>query len=132
MRPFGIHEASSSFFNVCIYLSGAVLALARCAGFAAVVESGGCSSLQCEGSLRWWLLSLKSMGSGPCGLGSCGTWASLIHGMGDLPGPRIEPVSPPLAGGFFTTELPGKPIPEASSLSIKVGLEGAGPGFLSL
>ena len=25
---------------------------------------------------------------------------------GDLPNPAIEPVSPVLAGGFFTTELP--------------------------
>ena len=31
---------------------------------------------------------------------------------GDLPNPEMEPtspVSPALAGGFFTTELPGKP-----------------------
>ena len=28
---------------------------------------------------------------------------------GDLPDPGIEPGSPALAGGFFTTELPGKP-----------------------
>ena len=28
---------------------------------------------------------------------------------GDLPGPGIEPVSPVLADGFFTTEPPGKP-----------------------
>ena len=28
---------------------------------------------------------------------------------GDLPDPGIEPVSPELAGGFFTTEPPGKP-----------------------
>ena len=30
--------------------------------------------------------------------------------MWDLPGPGIEPVSPASAGGFFTTEPPGKPI----------------------
>ena len=30
--------------------------------------------------------------------------------MWDLPGPGIEPVSPALAGGFFTNEPPGKPI----------------------
>ena len=30
--------------------------------------------------------------------------------MWDLPGPGIEPVSPALAGGFFTTETPGSPI----------------------
>ena len=29
---------------------------------------------------------------------------------GDLPDPGIEPVSPALAGGFFTTETPGKPM----------------------
>ena len=28
---------------------------------------------------------------------------------GDLPDPEIKPLSPELAGGFFTTELPGKP-----------------------
>ena len=27
---------------------------------------------------------------------------------GDLPDPGIEPVSPALAGGFFTTEPPGR------------------------
>ena len=27
----------------------------------------------------------------------------------DLPGPGIKPVSPALAGGFFTTESPEKP-----------------------
>ena len=29
---------------------------------------------------------------------------------GDLPGPGIKPMSPALAGRFFTTEPPGKPI----------------------
>ena len=29
---------------------------------------------------------------------------------GDLPNPGTEPSSPALAGRFFTTELPGKPI----------------------
>jgi len=28
---------------------------------------------------------------------------------GDLPNPRIKLTSPPLAGGFFTTEPPEKP-----------------------
>ena len=28
---------------------------------------------------------------------------------GDLPDPEIEPVSPVLTGGFFTSEPPGKP-----------------------
>ena len=29
---------------------------------------------------------------------------------GNLPDPRIEPMSPALAGGFFTTQPPGKPL----------------------
>ena len=29
---------------------------------------------------------------------------------GDLPQPGIKPTSPALAGGFFTTEPPGKPV----------------------
>ena len=29
---------------------------------------------------------------------------------GNLPNPGIEPASPALAGGFFTTEPPGKPV----------------------
>ena len=42
-------------------------------------------------------------------LSNCGTQAQLLHGMWDLPRSGIEPVSPALAGGFFTTEPPGKP-----------------------
>ena len=42
-------------------------------------------------------------------LNSCGSWAYLLHGMWDLPGSGIEPMSCALAGGFFTTEPPGKP-----------------------
>ena len=32
------------------------------------------------------------------------------HSMWDLPGPGIKPVSSEPAGGFFTTEPPGKPL----------------------
>ena len=36
-------------------------------------------------------------------------WSGLpFPSPGDLPHPGIEPASPALAGGFFTTELPGK------------------------
>ena len=42
-------------------------------------------------------------------LSSCGTQALLLHGMWDLPGPGLEPVSSALAGGFLTTAPPGKP-----------------------
>ena len=41
-------------------------------------------------------------------LNSCGTWAELLRGIWDPPRSGIEPVSPASAGGFFTTEPPGK------------------------
>ena len=41
-----------------------------------------------------------------------GYWSGLpFHSPGDLPDPGIEPESPRLAGGSFTTEPPGKPFP---------------------
>ena len=43
------------------------------------------------------------------GLSSCGTRAYLPRGVWDLsPQPGIEPASPALEGGFFTTGPPGK------------------------
>ena len=41
-------------------------------------------------------------------LNSCGAWAWLLCSLWDPPGPGLEPVPPALAGGFFTTEPPGK------------------------
>ena len=38
---------------------------------------------------------------------------------GDLPDPGIEPVSPVLTGGFFTTELPGKPKTKEIQVELK-------------
>ena len=38
-------------------------------------------------------------------------WSGLpFASPGDLPDPRIQPTSPALAGEFFTTESPGKPL----------------------
>ena len=90
-------------------------------GLSLVVASRGYSSLRCAGFSLWWLLLLRSTGSrctgfSSCGsralerrLSSCGAWAQLLHGMWDLPGPGLEPVSPALAGRFLTTVPPGKP-----------------------
>ena len=43
------------------------------------------------------------------GLNSCGTGALLLCGMWDLPRSGVEPMSSAMAGGFFSTEPPGKP-----------------------
>ena len=45
-----------------------------------------------------------------CRLSSCGSRAQSLRGMGDLPRPGLEPVSPALAGRFSTTAPPGKPL----------------------
>ena len=78
--------------------------------------------LQCEGFQLRWLLLLWSTGSrthrlqqlapGLCstGLISCGSRAQFLLSMWDLRRPGIEPVSPALVGGFFTTEPSGKPL----------------------
>ena len=57
--------------------------------------------------------ALRCVGFGSCGpralerrLSSCGKQAESLQGMGDLPRSGIEPLSPTLASGFFTTELP--------------------------
>lgn len=42
-------------------------------------------------------------------LSSCCPWASLLRVMWKLPGSGLEPVSPALAGRFFTTKSPEKP-----------------------
>ena len=42
-------------------------------------------------------------------LSNCGSQAQLLCGMWDPPRPRLEPVSPALAGRFSTTVPQGKP-----------------------
>ena len=70
----------------------------------------GCpgSLLRCTGFSLQWPLPLQSTGSRRPGFSSCGARAQLLRGMWDLPAPGLQPVSPALAGGFFTTVPPGK------------------------
>ena len=95
----------------------------RCsAGFSLVAASGGRS----RGGARPFLdggsscaaPALGHVGFSSCGsrdledgLSRCGTRASLLRGLWDLPRSGIEPVPRALAGGLFTTEPPGKPKP---------------------
>ena len=86
------------------------------ARFSLVVASRAYSSLWCAGFSLQWLLLLQSTGSRVQAsvvvahrLSSCGSWALLLHGMWDLPGPGLKPISPALAGKFLTTVPPGKP-----------------------
>ena len=85
-------------------------------------RTGPTLQLGYSGFSLWWLLLLWSTGvqasvaEGPglnsCNsctskhrLSSCGTQAQLLCSIWDLPRSKIEPVSPALAGRFFTTEL---------------------------
>ena len=92
-----------------IYLFLAVVGLRCCAGFSLVVAGGYCCSSAGFNSCGSWALGHT--------LNSCGTLAQLLCGTWDLPGLGIEPMSPALAGRFFTTEPPGKPPKHLVSLS---------------
>ena len=91
-----------------------------CADLSAVEASGAALlSWRAGFSLRWLLL--WSTGSRAHRLNSrspralqhrpqsWGAVAFVAPRHVDLPGPGVKPVSPALAGGFFTTEPPGKP-----------------------
>ena len=78
-----------------------------------------CSGFSCCGTwaLGAWASVVVAPGFSSCGLWAlehrlsiCGTQAQLLHGMWDLPGPGLEPMSPELACGFSTTAPPGKPL----------------------
>ena len=66
-------------------------------------------SLVVEHGLQAHGLSRCDSRAPECRLSSCGTWASLLCSMWDLPGLGLEPMSSALAGRFLTTVAPGKP-----------------------
>ena len=61
-----------------------------------------------SGSCGAW--ASQCCGFSCCGAQALGRWASVVvaHGMWNLPGPGIEPLSPVLAGGFLPTAPLGK------------------------
>ena len=98
-----------------------------CVGFSLVAEGGGYSLVAVRGLIAvaslvaghrlWGSRASALLACGPVlqlpglehSLSSCGARAWLLRGVWDLPGSGIKPVSPTLAGRFFTTEPPGKP-----------------------
>ena len=80
-------------------------------GATLVARASHCSGFCCGA----WALGCACFNSWACQaqehrLSRCGVRASLLQDTWDLPRPGIEPVPPALAGGFFTTEPPGKPL----------------------
>ena len=80
-----------------------------------VLSLGRKDPLEKEMATHSSVLAWRIPGTGePGGLLSMGCltqeyWSVLpFPSLGDLPNPGIEPVSPALAGGFFTTGPPGK------------------------
>ena len=59
------------------------------------------------GAERGLLIAVASLAA-EAGLSGCGTQASLLRGMWNLPRPGIKPVSLALPGRFLTTGPPGK------------------------
>ena len=67
-----------------------------CVGFSLVAASGGSSLVAIRGLLPA-VDSLVELRLWSSSSSSCGSWAYLLQGMWDLPGPGIEPMSPALA-----------------------------------
>ena len=112
------HNTISRLGFFLIYLFTAALDFCCCMGLSVVVGSKGYSALACSG---FWLCGfvLWSVSSGHTCFSSCSFWALehrlshcgswvQLHVIWDLAESGIEPVSLALAGGFFTTEPPGK------------------------
>ena len=79
----------------------------------AVVQASHCRGFSC---FRTQASVVAALGLRTCcsqalehRLNSGGSQAWLLHRLCNLPSSGIEPASPALAGGFFTTEPPGKP-----------------------
>ena len=107
----------------------AVVSLLLHADFSLAAASGGhspvavCRLLPALASLvgehgLWGAQSVLAVACGLSGCDSralqhrlsiCGIGALLLHSMWDVARLGIKPVSPTLAGRFFTTEPPGKP-----------------------
>ena len=89
--------------SLCMYLFLVVLGLHCCTGFPLVAGSGDYSPHSAQASHR----RAQAPGRRVSQLWSLAGF--VVQGTWDLPGSGIEPMSPALAGGLFTTEPPGKP-----------------------
>ena len=88
----------------------AALGLCRYARAFSTCGEQGHSGLQCAGFSRG---SFSRWEAQPLGVWAAvvaahkhsgsGAWAWSLHGMWNLPGPEIEPMSPALAGGYLST-----------------------------
>ena len=73
-----------------------------------VVASGGYSGRGAQASRGAGFSSCSAWALEHTLFNSCGAQAWLLHGMRNLPGSGVTPVSPALAGSFLTTRPPEK------------------------
>ena len=109
-----------------------MLVLVATLAFLWLRQAGATLQLRCMVfSLHGFCCGAGALGHGGCS--SCssralehrrnshGAWAELRCRMWDLPGPGTEPVSPALAGRFFTTEPPSPPLSVETRLWVRAG-----------
>ena len=99
----------SFFLSFFIYLFMAVLGLRFCARAFSSCGKRGPLFIAVRGPLTIAASLVAEHKLQTRRLSNCGSRAKPLRGMWDLPRPRLEPVSPALAGGFSTTAPPGKP-----------------------
>ena len=90
-------------FKIFIYLILTALGLCCCLGFSQVAVNRDSSLVVVHGLL----IAVTSL----IAVHGCNSWgarAQLPHGMWNLPGPEIKPMSPALAGRFLTSGPAGK------------------------
>ena len=102
-----LYSSQETFFFNYIYLFLAVLGHHCCMWDFSSCGEWGLLFVAVHGLLLAVAAFVAEHGLQTCGLSSCGTRAQLLHGMWNLPGPGIEPVSPALADGLSTTGPPG-------------------------
>ena len=112
MRKLSLVVASggySFFFFLIYFLFMAVLGLCFCARAFSSCGKQGPPFIAVRGPLAIAASLVAEHRLQTRRLSNCGSRAQPLRGMWDLPRPRLEPVSPALAGGFSTTAPPGKP-----------------------
>ena len=92
-----------------------ILFISHCAG-SSLLGAGFLESWRVGATLQLWCSGFSCGGFSCCrararmpmGFNNCGAWTQLPHSTENPVGPAMEPVAPTLAGGFLTTEQPGK------------------------
>ena len=92
------------FVGFCFSVIHSVLAEV---GFSLAATSRGYSLVRAQASHCGGLSPCRAWALGPGGIRVCAAGAQVLPSIWKVPEPGVGPVSPALAGGFFSTEPPG-------------------------